>query len=201
MEEETSEYSGAASDAIGRFGEMSMNAQIAEASDISGIVVCVTELPEPEVNLSNKIYQLIAVQPPYVIGRFYKCVSSEGSYSWIDVSEVREFDVVESNPEKEFFSLDGNDVRFRWLDETAITPQGERTFIKTEIQLVHLDTTGAVKSVRTIFTEAVKNAYPNGTVVTVDRYTADGIANGKITLRALSTYVGLVYIRNLRNVS
>lgn len=200
MAEETSEYSGATSDAIGRFGEMSMNAQIAEASDISGIVVCVTELPEPEASLLNKIYQLIAVQPPYVIGRFYKCVSLEGSYSWIDVSEVREFGV-ESNPEEEFFRLDGNEVLCRWVDETAITPQGERTFIKTEIQLVHLDTTGAVKSVKTIFTAAVKNAYPNGTVVTVDRYTADGIANGKITLRALSTYVGLVYVRNLHNVS
>ena len=194
MAEETSEYSGTTSDDIGRFGEKSMNAQIAEASDISGIVECVAELPEPAANLANKIYQLIAVQPPYVMGRFYKCALLEGSYSWKDVSGVQEFkrDAV---PEKEFFGLDGHEVRFKWV------APGDNTFIKTEIQLVHLDATGVVKSVKTIFTESVKDSYPNGAVVTVDGYTADGIAQGKITLRALSTYVGRVYICNLPNVS
>ena len=203
MAEETSEYSGTADENIGRYGEMSMDAQIAEASGISGIVECATELPEPEESLENKIYQLIAVQPPYVMGRFYKCVSSGGSYSWRDVSEVQEFDR-ESDPEEEFFGLDGNEVRFKWTDATVTalidSIETEIQFIKTEIQLVHLDATGAVKSVKTIFTESAKNSYPNGAVVTVDEYTAGGIAQGKITLRALSIYVGREYICNLHKV-
>ena len=193
MAEETSEYSETTGDGVGRFGEMSMNAQIAEASGISGIVECVTELPEPEESLEDKIYQLIAVQPPYVMGRFYKCVSSEGSYSWRDVSEVQMLGKEAGTGE--FFRLDGNKVQFKWIDATVTT------FIKTEIQLVHLDATGTVKSVKTIFTESAENSYPDGASVIVDDYTAGGIAHGKITLRALSIYVGRVYICNLPKVS
>ena len=197
MAEVTSEYSGTAGDGIGRFGEMSMDVQIAEASGISGIVECVTELPEPTKSLADKIYQLIAVQPPYVMGRFYKCVSSEGSYEWRDVSEVQE-DVRSANDE--FFRLDGNEVRFKWLDSIQMWTI-DNEFIKTEIQLVHHDTTtGDVKSVKTIFTESVENSYPRGAVVIVDDYTADGIAQGKITLRALFTFVGYECICNLPRV-
>lgn len=203
MAEETSEYSGTAGDGIGRFGEMSMDVQIAKASGISGIVECVTELPEPAASFADKVYQLIAVQPPYVMGRFYKCVSLGGSYSWSDVSRMLEF--YRAVEPVEFFRLDGNEVRFKWADASIATRIGSITvevqFIKTEIQLVHHDTTGAVKSVKTIFTESVMNSYRNGAVVTVDDYTARGIAQGKIKLRTLSTYVGLVYICNLPKVS
>lgn len=196
MAEETSEYSGTTSDDIGRFGEMSMDAQIAEASDISGIVECVTELPEPSEAIYNlgKTYQLISVQPPYVMGRFYKCVSRSSYVMW-DVSE-KETEYLEPT-DHDFFNLDGNILTLHWTyGGTSRAP-----LIKTEIQLVHLDATGTVKSVKTIFTESVRDSYPNGAVVTVDEYTADGIAQGKITLRALSTYVGRVYICNLHKVS
>lgn len=206
MAEETSEYSGTTDAGIGRFGEMSMDVQIAKASGISGIVECVTELPEPNKDLANKIYQLIAVQPPYVMGRFYKCAlpesslpgmwgdgTQEGSYSWKDVSEVREYS---SSAYGESFRLDGNEVQFKWIDRYPVWAK-RNAFIKTEIQLAYLDTAGAVKSVKTIFTEAVRNSYPDGAVVVVDKYTADGIAQGKITLRVRNTLVGLVTIYSL----
>jgi len=177
-----------------------MDVQIAEASDISGIVECVTELPEPAASLADKIYQLIAVQPPYVMGRFYKCIHSSRKYLWRDVSEVQELvriqELVGGASSREFFRLNGNEVQFRWD-----TPEEDRTFIKTEIQLVHLDTTGTVKSVKTIFTASSECSYPNGASVIVDDYTAGGIVQGKIKLRALSTFVGLVLTFDLPKVS
>jgi len=199
MAEETSEYSGTTVNDIGRFGEMSMNAQIAEASDISGIVECVAELPDPSEDIYNlgKTYQLIAVQPPYVMGKFYRCIHSVGTYLWRDVSEVLAY-TQEADPEEDFFGLSDNTLNFAWLDGTVTTPTGETLkFIKTEIQLVYLDT-GAAK---TIFTEAEQDSYPNGARVIVDRYTADGINNGKIGLRVLTTYIGRIYTCALPKVS
>ena len=197
MAEESSEYSGATGDGIGRFGEMSMDAQIAEASGISGIVECVTELPEPSENIFKlgKTYQLISVQPPYVMGRFYKCLRKSNDYVMWDVSE-KETESFEPT-DNDSFSLNVNALILHWTYGSTT----RAVLIKTEIQLVYRDATGKVKSVRTIFTESVKDSYPDGATVIVDDYTADGIAHGKITLRALSTYVGQVRICNLRNES
>lgn len=200
MAEETSEYSGTADDAIGRFGEMSMDAQIAEASGMSGIVECVTELPEPSEAIYDlgKTYQLIAVQPPYVMGRFYKCLSKGSSYVMWDVSE-KEAESLEPT-EHDVFNLDGNVLTLHW----TCGGSSRSSLIKSEIQLVYHDAAGVVKSVKTIFTKSSRNTSPRviyGATVIVDGYTADSIAQGKITLRVRSTSVGRVYVCDLPKVS
>lgn len=195
MAKEISEYSRTSDDGIGRFGEMPMDAQITEASDISGIVECVSKLPSPSESVYqlDRVYQLMAVHPPYVVGRFYKCLNRNG-YVMCDVSEIQTESYDAS--EHDFFHIEGNTLNLHWAaDNHSSSP-----FIKTEIQLVYLNADGSMRSTKTIFTEPVKNSYVDGVSVIVDNYTADGIVKGRIALRMLSTYIGKVYTCNLTKI-